>query len=110
MASHPKELWRPIFILNGHSAHVEEAKAHIARISGEFDMQAEVVIAKRGEHTPAAHLTSPLRPHKNPAFVRFSASSIKPTVPSRPAVPVRQRVAPPGAICVGWFWGLANGE
>ena len=35
------------------------------------------------------------------AFVRFSASSIKPTVPLRPAVPVRQRVAPPGAIGVG---------
>jgi len=49
MASHPKELWRSTFILNGHSAHVEEAKAHIARISGEFDMDAEVVVTKRGD-------------------------------------------------------------
>ena len=62
------------------------------------------------EAAPAAHLTSPPRPRKNPAFVRFSASSIKPTVPSRPAVPARQRVAPPGVIGVGWIQGLANGK
>ena len=36
-------------ILNGHSAHVEEAKAHIARIAGEFGVEAQVVLTKRAD-------------------------------------------------------------
>jgi hypothetical protein len=50
MTSHPlKESIGPICILNGHSIHVEEAKAHIARISGEFDVQTDVVVTHRGD-------------------------------------------------------------
>ena len=36
-------------ILNGHSVHVEEVKAHIARISVEFGVDAEVVVTKHGD-------------------------------------------------------------
>ena len=50
MASHRrKESGGATCILNGHSAHVEEAKAHIVRISGEFGVETEVVVTKRGD-------------------------------------------------------------
>ena len=39
----------PIWILNGHSIHVEEAQAHIAKISDEFGLQAHVVVTGRGD-------------------------------------------------------------
>jgi diacylglycerol kinase family enzyme len=39
----------PTCILNGHSVHVEEAQAHIARISGELEVRADVVVTRRGD-------------------------------------------------------------
>ena len=39
----------PTCILNGHSAHVEEAKAHIARFSSEVGAAIQVVVTKRGD-------------------------------------------------------------
>jgi diacylglycerol kinase family enzyme len=39
----------PTCILNGHSIHVEEAQAHIARISGELGVRADVVVTRRGD-------------------------------------------------------------
>jgi len=44
-----KEFVGTTCILNGHSAHVEEAKAHIANISGEFGVEVQVVVTKRGD-------------------------------------------------------------
>ncbi len=43
------EIAGPMFILNGHSVHVAEAQAHIARISGEFGIATRVVVTKRGD-------------------------------------------------------------
>jgi hypothetical protein len=37
-------------ILNGHSIHVEEAQAHIARISGELGVRARVVVTRKGDN------------------------------------------------------------
>jgi len=39
----------PAFILNGHSVHVEEASAHIAGVSQEFGIAAQVVVTKRSD-------------------------------------------------------------
>ncbi len=39
----------PIFILNGHSIHVQEARAHIARVSNQFGVDAKVMVTKRGD-------------------------------------------------------------
>jgi diacylglycerol kinase family enzyme len=39
----------PTCILNGHSVHVEEAQAHIARIWGELEVRADVVVTRRGD-------------------------------------------------------------
>ena len=44
-----QKLGRPFCILNGHSVHVEEAKAHIARIASEYGVEAAVVVTKRGD-------------------------------------------------------------
>jgi diacylglycerol kinase family enzyme len=49
MTSQPPGISRPTCILNGHSAHVEEARAHIARISGEVGAEVQVVVTKRGD-------------------------------------------------------------
>ena len=49
MSPQPPATFNPTCILNGHSAHVEEAKAHIARISGEVRAQVEVVVTRRGD-------------------------------------------------------------
>jgi diacylglycerol kinase family enzyme len=49
MTSQPLGISRPTCILNGHSAHVEEAKAHIGRISGEVGAEVQVVVTKRGD-------------------------------------------------------------
>jgi diacylglycerol kinase family enzyme len=49
MTSQPPEISSSTCILNGHSAHVEEAKAHIARISGEIGVEVQVVVTKRGD-------------------------------------------------------------
>src|SRR5271167_1529887 len=49
MTSQPTGISSPTCILNGHSVHVEEAKAHIARISGEFGAEVQVVVTKRGD-------------------------------------------------------------
>ena len=38
-----------VCILNGHSAHVEEAKTQIAHIAREFGAEAEVIVTKRGD-------------------------------------------------------------
>ncbi|HXX03755.1 MAG TPA: diacylglycerol kinase family protein [Xanthobacteraceae bacterium] len=43
------EIASPIFILNGHSVHVAEAQAHIARISAELGIASRVVVTKRGD-------------------------------------------------------------
>jgi diacylglycerol kinase family enzyme len=43
----------PMFILNGHSVHVGEAQAHIARISGELGIASHVVVTKRGDDLSA---------------------------------------------------------
>ena len=52
-------------ILNGHSAHVEEAKAHIARISGEVGAQVQVVVTKRGDDISALAARA-LGEHRHP--------------------------------------------
>lgn len=39
----------PAWILNGHSAHVQEAQAHIARIADEIGIETSVVVTKRGD-------------------------------------------------------------
>jgi len=50
MTSHPLEQsLGPVCILNGHSTHVAEAQAHIARISGELGVQAHVVVTRKGD-------------------------------------------------------------
>jgi len=54
------EIASPIFILNGHSVHVAEAQAHIARISAELGIASRVVVTKRGDDLSslAAHAAS----------------------------------------------------
>ena len=47
MTLQPLAILSPTCILNGHSVHVEEAKAHIARISEEVAVQVQVVVTKR---------------------------------------------------------------
>ena len=50
MASRPQgKSLSPTCILNGHSVHVEEAQAHIARISGELGVRAHVVVTRKGD-------------------------------------------------------------
>jgi diacylglycerol kinase family enzyme len=49
MASRPPAISSPTCILNGHSVHVEAAKGHIVRISGELDAEVQVVVTKRGD-------------------------------------------------------------
>jgi YegS/Rv2252/BmrU family lipid kinase len=50
MASHPLEKsLGPTCILNGHSIHVEEAQAHITRISSELGVQAHVIVTRKGD-------------------------------------------------------------
>ena len=50
MTSRPlEESLGPTCILNGHSIHVEEAQAHIARISGKHGVQAHVIVTRRGD-------------------------------------------------------------
>ncbi len=63
MTSPPAEISNPTCILNGHSVHVKEAKAHIARISEEFGAQVQVVVTKRGDDISAlaAHALSERR-------------------------------------------------
>jgi diacylglycerol kinase family enzyme len=65
MTSQPPGISRPTCILNGHSAHVEEAKAHIGRISGEVGAEVQVVVTKRGDDISslAAHALSE---HRHP--------------------------------------------
>ena len=53
MTSPPVAISNPTCILNGHSVHVEEAKAHIARISGELGADVQVVVTKRGDDISA---------------------------------------------------------
>ena len=53
MTFQPPAILSPTCILNGHSVHVEEAKAHIARISGEVAVQVQVVVTKRGDDISA---------------------------------------------------------
>jgi diacylglycerol kinase family enzyme len=55
----------PTCILNGHSAHVEEAKAHIARISGELGADVQVVVTKRGDDISAVAARA-LGEHRRP--------------------------------------------
>jgi len=43
----------PAFILNGHSIHVEEAKAHIARVLSELGTQAQVIATRKGDNISA---------------------------------------------------------
>ena len=49
MTSQPPGISSSTCILNGHSAHVEEAKAHIARISGEVGVEVQVVVTMPGD-------------------------------------------------------------
>ncbi len=46
MTLSPPAILSPTCILNGHSVHVEEANAHIARISGEVGAEVQVVVTK----------------------------------------------------------------
>lgn len=51
MTSHqPDQPLNPALILNGHSIHVEEAKAHIARISAELGVPAQVIVTRKGDN------------------------------------------------------------
>src|SRR5271157_4305866 len=49
MSLQSPDTFSPTCILNGHSAHVEEAKAHIASISSEVGAEVQVVVTKRGD-------------------------------------------------------------
>lgn len=49
MPSQPQATLSPTCILNSKSVHLQAALAHIARISGEFGVEAQVVVTKRGE-------------------------------------------------------------
>jgi len=49
MASHPLSRLSPTCILNGKSAHLQAALAHIGRISREFGVEAQTVVTKRGD-------------------------------------------------------------
>jgi len=40
----------PALILNGHSVHVEEAKAHIARVSAELGVRPQVIVTRKGDN------------------------------------------------------------
>jgi diacylglycerol kinase family enzyme len=53
MTLQPPTVLSPTCILNGHSVHVEEAKAHIARISEEVAVPVQVVVTKRGDDISA---------------------------------------------------------
>ena len=53
MTLSPAAIANPACILNGHSVHVEEAKAHIARISGELGGDVKVIVTKRGDDISA---------------------------------------------------------
>jgi len=55
----------PACILNGHSVHIEEAKAHIARISGELGADIQVVVTKRGDDISAVAARA-LGEHRHP--------------------------------------------
>jgi diacylglycerol kinase family enzyme len=46
----PDQPRNPAFVLNGHSVHVEEAKAHIARISAELGAPAQVIVTRKGDN------------------------------------------------------------
>ena len=50
----PPAILSPTCILNGHSVHVEEAKAHIARIAAEVGAEVQVVVTKRGDDISAS--------------------------------------------------------
>lgn len=52
MASQPQGL-RPTCILNGKSVHLQAALAHIARLSGEFGADTQIVVTKRGDDVSA---------------------------------------------------------
>ena len=65
MTSPPAAISNPTCILNGHSAHVEEAKAHIARISGELGADVQVVVTKRGDDISAVAARA-LGEHRRP--------------------------------------------
>ena len=49
MPFQPPAILSPTCILNGHSVHLEEAKAHIARISKEVRTEVQIVVTKRGD-------------------------------------------------------------
>jgi diacylglycerol kinase family enzyme len=49
MASQPQPILNPTCILNGKSVHLQVALMHIARISGEVGVKAQVVVTKRGD-------------------------------------------------------------
>ncbi|MFZ0116874.1 MAG: diacylglycerol kinase family protein [Xanthobacteraceae bacterium] len=54
MVSHPLETSAgPTCILNGAATHVEAARDHITRISGEFGVQARIVVARNGNELSA---------------------------------------------------------
>jgi diacylglycerol kinase family enzyme len=57
MGSQPQPILNPTCILNGKSVHLRAALVHIARISAEFGVEAQVVVTKRGDDIPslAAH-------------------------------------------------------
>ena len=65
MTFQPPAILSPACILNGHSVHVEEAKAHIARISGEVAVQVQVVVTKRGDDISAL-VARALGEHRQP--------------------------------------------
>ncbi len=65
MTSRPPANVSPTCILNGHSVHLEEAKAHIARISGEVRAQVQVVVTKRGDDISAL-VDRALGDHRHP--------------------------------------------
>lgn len=65
MTLQPPATLSPTFILNGHSVRVEEAKAHIARISEEVAVQVQVVVTKR-EDDISAWVACALGGHRHP--------------------------------------------
>ncbi len=49
MASQPHATFRPTCILNGKSVHLQMAIASIASVSGEFGVEAKIIVTNRGD-------------------------------------------------------------
>ena len=64
MASASQTRTNPACILNGKSAHLQEALAHITHISSEFGVEPRVLITRRGDDVSAMAASALAEGHK----------------------------------------------